>query len=166
MTFYLKENLTLRGLHDNQEKISSPHNSFVFWIWKWLDCDIWEVKYHQHLDGLFLFFHSEPVHSFKHCYYLLFFFFFNLTVAFTDLSFESGFPLHRQESLLMTLCRRDQGYRASSFYGTSVGWILISPEKSQPDWMNSHKQTGRITWERMWAETTGKTVYKTEDLEQ
>lgn len=65
VTFYLKGDLSLRGLYDNQEKISSPQISFVLWMLKLLDCGIWEVRYSQHLDDLFLYFHSEPIHGFK-----------------------------------------------------------------------------------------------------
>lgn len=67
VTFYLKGDLSLRGLHDNQEKISSPQISFVLWMLNLPDCGIWKVRYSQHLDDLFLCFHSEPIHGFKHC---------------------------------------------------------------------------------------------------
>lgn len=53
VTFYLRGDLTLRGLQDNQEKISSPQISFVLWMLKLLDCGIWKAKHSQHLDILF-----------------------------------------------------------------------------------------------------------------
>lgn len=67
VTFYLNGALTLRGLLDNQEKISSPQISSVLWMLKLPDCGIWKVRYGQHLDDLFLCFHSEPIHGFKYC---------------------------------------------------------------------------------------------------
>lgn len=53
VTFYLRGDLTLRGLEDNQEKISSPQISFVLWMLKLLDCGIWKARHSQHLDILF-----------------------------------------------------------------------------------------------------------------
>lgn len=53
VTFYLRRDLTLRGLQDNQEKISSPQISFVLWMLKLLDCGIWKARHSQQLDILF-----------------------------------------------------------------------------------------------------------------